>query len=314
MRRALSALVLAFAVPAASAQEVNLFSLGAGDLGGGYFAAARSICAAINRQNEQGLRCSPEPTQGSLYNIAMLRAGELDMALVQSDLLHAAVTATGLFEKDPEMEVRSVLSLYPEMLTVLAASGSGIRRLDDLAGRRVDIGLPASGRNATIRTFLRRLGIDVAGYADFREMAPQQSLVEFCSGAIDAILLVVGHPDRRVADLMARCDARLVPFKGPRVDPLIAEAEEYALAQIPAGMYGTSPAVRTAAVYATLAVRVDTPTEWVRVTAETILGDIESLTSDAPVLAGFVRENAASVGLSAPLHPGAVAALEGTGG
>ena len=38
-----------------------------------------------------------------------------------------------------------------------------------------------------------------------------------CAGAIDAILLVVGHPSERVSALMARCADDLVAVDGPAV-------------------------------------------------------------------------------------------------
>jgi hypothetical protein len=50
--------VLTFAQPL-SARELRLFSIGSGDLDGGYFAAARAICEVINRTDGKG---SPEST------------------------------------------------------------------------------------------------------------------------------------------------------------------------------------------------------------------------------------------------------------
>jgi uncharacterized protein len=43
------------------------------------------------------MRCSPDPTPGSVYNVVALAEGQIDFALVQSDAHHFAVTGTGPF-------------------------------------------------------------------------------------------------------------------------------------------------------------------------------------------------------------------------
>jgi hypothetical protein len=45
--------------------DLELFTVGTGDVGGGYYSAGRAICEAVNRERTGQLRCSPEPTPGS---------------------------------------------------------------------------------------------------------------------------------------------------------------------------------------------------------------------------------------------------------
>ena len=52
------------------------------------------------------------------------------------------------------------MSLYPETLTVLSRPDAHILSLGGLVGQRVDIGLPASGRQATAMRLLTALGLD----------------------------------------------------------------------------------------------------------------------------------------------------------
>ena len=64
------------------ADEV-LVSIGTGELNGVYYPVGKAICAIVNQDiRSHGIRCSPETTPGSVYNIDALRSGELDFAIV----------------------------------------------------------------------------------------------------------------------------------------------------------------------------------------------------------------------------------------
>jgi len=116
--RALPALLALLLAGPLAAQDLRLFSVGAGDVEGGYYSAARAICDAVNRAERGRLRCSPEPTSGSLYNLAALADGQLDFALVQSDWHKHAIEGGSIFATRGAMaNLRSVMSLYPSRST-----------------------------------------------------------------------------------------------------------------------------------------------------------------------------------------------------
>ena len=134
-------LALMLAAPAA-AQELRLFTVGAGEVGGGYYAAANAICDRVNRKEVGRLRCSPEATSGSLYNLAALRNGQLDFALVQSDWQRAAYEGTDAFATaGPMTDLRSVMGaiqdvpgLNPSWITSKVGQNVMFGRLTDAAG------------------------------------------------------------------------------------------------------------------------------------------------------------------------------------
>jgi TRAP-type uncharacterized transport system substrate-binding protein len=62
-------------------------TIGTGAVTGVYYAAGGSICKALNRDRAaHGLRCLVEVSQGSTANIDSLARGNVNMALVQSDV------------------------------------------------------------------------------------------------------------------------------------------------------------------------------------------------------------------------------------
>ena len=58
----------------------------------------------------------------------------------------------------PFIDLRSVLSLYPELVTVMARADSHIQDLAGLAGRRVNVGGEGTGTRATRDAIEEELG------------------------------------------------------------------------------------------------------------------------------------------------------------
>ncbi len=112
---------LAFSVLSGpSLADERILSVESGEVSGMYFPEAGAICRMVNKNRAQhGLRCLVEPTSGSAANLASLRSGEGQLAIVQSRVLEQAVQGTGPFAKDPIAELRSLLSLHGETLVVV---------------------------------------------------------------------------------------------------------------------------------------------------------------------------------------------------
>jgi TRAP transporter TAXI family solute receptor len=292
-------------------QALQLFTVGSGDLGGGYYDAARALCGVLNRGARGVLRCSPEPTAGTLYNLSMLHQGQLDLALAQSDWQQAAVEGTGPFAGGgPMPEMRSVMALYPEMITVLAGRDSEIFTALDLPGKRIDIGQPGSGRNASLRRLMTVLGFEVTHFARLAELPTATAFQEVCNGRLDAAVLVVGHPNEGVEGMLAHCGARLVPFQGPRISAALAEMPALERAVIGASTYPQlTEDVPTLATMATVVTTDAVPIATIEAFVRAALDHLPELAIRAPILGDLEPGTMATVGLSAPLHPGALAAF-----
>ena len=128
-------------------QEQRFITIGTGGITGVYYPTGGAICRMVSKdRGRHGIRCSVESTGGSVYNIDTMRAGELDMAIVQSDLQYKAFNGAGAeFQDDGPFDgLRAVFSLHAEPFTVVARSEAGIASFDDLKGKRVNVGNPGS--------------------------------------------------------------------------------------------------------------------------------------------------------------------------
>jgi TRAP transporter TAXI family solute receptor len=241
----------------------------------------------------------------------MLAKGELDFAFAQSDWQLAAYEGTGAFAGRAMTNLRSVMSLYPETITILAGRDSGIFTANDLLGKRIDIGLPASGRHATAAEILRRSGVQISSFRNFAELTQEQAIEGLCDGSIDATLFVVGHPSSLVADAMARCRARIIAPTGPAFTRALEGAADFEKATISADSYpDLLKDVETYSVYATVVTRVDMPFVLVNEMVANMVANLEQFAAELPQLRNLTVEDMQSKGLSAPLHSAAKLAFE----
>jgi uncharacterized protein len=303
--------VLTFAQPL-SAQELRLFSIGSGDLDGGYFAAARAICEVINRTDGKRLRCSPESTPGSLYNLVALDKGQLDLAIVQSDWQKHAFKGTSVFASwGPMTRLRSVMSLYPEPFNLIVRKKARIESFRDLVGKRVDIGQPSSGRQATMRAAMEAFGIKLTDFQFVAELPSSDAIYELCGSRIDATVLIMGHPSPVIDRALNECDAELLSLAGAEIERLISGNDEYSRISLPIRTNATSAGeFVTFAVRATVLTLATTDDDIIDAFVRNTLMSLDTLRRKVPILAALDSGEMRSSGHSAPLHPGAARAFD----
>jgi TRAP transporter TAXI family solute receptor len=294
--------------PPAATKAADTIYLGTAGVTGVYYPAGGAICRMVNKSRSQhGMTCAMESTEGSIANLEALRAGEIDLALVQSDWQFQAYEGDGPFAAaGPDRDLRAVLSLHPEPFTVVARADSGIARVADLKGKRVNIGNPGSGQRATTEALMAATGWTMADFAQASELPAEEQAAALAAGRVDAIIFTVGHPSGEIYDATKSTAARIVPITGPTVDRLLADHPYFAQATIPGGIYrGNDRPTPTFGVRATLVTTAGTPDEVVYLVVKSVFENIDEFRSLHPALAQLDRREMARAALTAPLHPGA---------
>ena len=242
------ALVAALASPAA-AQDTTIVPMGTGAVTGAYFPVGVALCRLVNQhRRETGLRCAAQPSaEGSVANIAGLRDGALDLAIVQSDVQAEALAGTGAFaEAGPFADLRAVMALYPEPLTLVARADAGIAQVEDLAGKRVGARRRRDrGTRAIADALMARPRLDAG---QLRRRAGPRRPTGWPTRSATARSTPSSTPSairrwssRRRPPPATRCSS--TP-PAPRSRTLVASRPYFVAATIPAGLYrGTRRAV-----------------------------------------------------------------------
>ncbi|MDO6499814.1 TAXI family TRAP transporter solute-binding subunit [Photobacterium sanguinicancri] len=303
-----SAIAAVFAASGmANAQE--FITIGTGSVTGVYYPTGGAICKLVNKdRKEHKVRCSVESTGGSIYNVNTMRAGELDFGIVQSDWQYHGYNGTSKFkEQGPYKKLRAVFSLHTEPFNIIARSDAGINGVEDLKGKRVNIGNPGSGDRATMGVVMDALGWTNADFKLASELKGSERSQALCDNKIDAFIYMVGHPNGSIKEATTSCDAKLVPAEGAVIDKIVADNPYYAKSTVPGGMYkGTDSDVNSFGVAATLVSSTDVSDDVVYALVKSVFENFDTFKRLHPAFANLKPELMVKDGLSIPLHPGAV--------
>ena len=284
-------------------------TIGTGGVTGVYYPTGGAICRLVNKsRNEHGIRCTVESTGGSVYNLNTIAAGELDMGVAQSDWQYHAYNGTSKFkEKGPNKDLRAVFSVHPEPFTVVARKDSGITNIQDLKGKRVNIGNPGSGQRGTMELVMEALGWTKDDFKLASELKSAEQSKALCDNKIDAMVFTVGHPSGSIKEASTSCDSVLVHVTGPEVEKLVTDNDYYRKATIPAGMYrGTDADTNTFGVGATFVSSAKVSNDVIYNVVKAVFENFDSFKKLHPAFVVLKKEEMIKDGLSAPLHRGAV--------
>lgn len=158
--------------------------------------------AYAQRLQATGFRVRRVPTQGSVENLAMLRARQVDVALVQG----------GIADPQRDAGLESLGAVFAEPVWAFLQTGRGIARLADLRGRRVAVGPEGSGTRVLALGLLAANGIG-ATEIDALPLTGAAAAEALAAGAADAAILVSARTTAAIATLLQAAPAlRLLDF------------------------------------------------------------------------------------------------------
>lgn len=293
--------------PAAFAQQ-KFVTIGTGGVTGVYYAAGGAICRLVNKDRaKHGLRCSVESTGGSVFNANAIRAGELDMGVVQSDVQYRAVKGEAQFkDAGAATNLRAMFAMYPEPMTVVVRKELNAQSLADLKGKRFNVGNPGSGQRAGADDLLATAGLKIADLGLASELKADEHGPALCDGKIDGFVFAVGHPSANIQDPTTACGAKLLSIQGAGVDKLVGAHSYLAKATIPGGTYPNNPqATQTYGVLATFVTNANVPADTVYAVVKSVFDNFDDFKKLHPALANLQPQDMVANGLTAPLHDGA---------
>ncbi len=307
MRVALFAFVLALAAVPGTATASRTVTIGTAGVMGVYYPLGGAICRMVNvTRKTHKLRCSVEPSEGSVANIRGVMGGDLDLGIAQSDTQYAAQKGEGPFEGKPQPKLRALFSVYPELLNVMTREDANIRSFDDLRGKRVSVGTPGSGTRATMELAMAATGMKLTDFRTAAEIKIVEMSVALCENRIDAFVFVAGHPNTILNDASSSCKTRIVPVAGAGIDGLLAARSYYMKGAVPGRLYkGTESPQPTFGTVATIVVSAEMPDDVAYAITKAVFDNFDDFKKLHPALAGLTKSDALK-GETVPFHPGAV--------
>jgi TRAP transporter TAXI family solute receptor len=299
------------------AQRIS-FQISTGPVSGTYLRVGETIAYIISNPpgigrceddtvcGPTGLIATSRSSSGSVTNAIAVNSGRVTSALVQGDIAHAAFEGTGPFKASGALKnLRAIARLHDETMHLVVGSRSRIRRLNDLAGKRVAIDSAKAATNFTVRSLLaaaklssRRLRLSF--------QTADQAAADLRDGKIDAYFVIGALPIRSVDNLLRRGQARVIGIDTRVIATLVKQDPMLTKVELPADTYRGSKAIATFSVASLWVVNKSMPDDLVHGILRALWNPLNrnELKRLGPI-ADSIRVEKAAENLPIPLHDGA---------
>ncbi len=283
-------------------QESGEIRFGAGGTGGTYYAYGSVLSEVLG---DEKMTFDVKATAGSSANLRLLSEDYVRLAFAQTDQITDAWNGTGAFDGNALTGYKAVASLYDEHCQIVASAASGIKTVDDLAGKRVSVGEEESGVIRNAEQILLAYGMTFEMLGSVEHLSFSDAAAAMADGKLDAFFCTAGVPTSAVANLARTTGIVLVPQEAEELERLTSTYRAYTATVIPANTYaGQTEDVPAVAVRASLLASDKLTVDQVYDITSALFANADALqnatVSDTPL----TLEHAAD-GVTIPFHPGA---------
>jgi hypothetical protein len=240
---------------------------------------------------------------GAGVNAAAVEDGEADLGFSRSDLAYVAYRNGSTSDPNGHPHLRAMAVLYANAVHVIVRRESGITKLADIRGKRVQIG----DETGTSSGSLARMVLESAGLSvqDIQIVPnPRNALSRLRAGEMDVRVFASGYPVGSLDDVGPASGVRMLPLDQDAVDRLRSRFQYFKPAVIPKGTYrGQDEDYQTVGIDGLLLCRDTMPEALVYQMTRSLFEALPDLMRDQPAarLINVGRAPATPV----PLHPGA---------
>jgi TRAP transporter TAXI family solute receptor len=133
-------------------------TIGTAPVGGAFRPVGDAIGSVLNdNKGENNWKAQSKGTKGSQQNIRELDKGDIQLAMSNSAISYYAVRGEGVWEK--EYDLRTVVTLAPNVGLFITKQDSGIQSISDLKGKRVTVGPAGAGFEMFLGPLLTAHGV-----------------------------------------------------------------------------------------------------------------------------------------------------------
>ncbi len=277
-------------------------TMGTGGTAGVYYPLGGAMAQLIT-EKYPNIEVTAQATGATGENLRLIQAHDIDLAIVQNDLTHAAFNGEAPFTGKQE-DLRAIARLYPEYLHVVATTESGIKRMEDFKGKKISVGARGSGNEANCRQIFDSFGLNYTNiepiflpYGETADMIKDRQ--------IDALVFTIGTPNPAIQDITTLQSLVFVPVDGAQRDEVVSKFPYLTKDTLPANTYnGQTAPVETLSVQAVLIANKNLSDDTVYSITKAIFDNLPELTTAHNTASLFSAERFMD-GVTIPLHPGA---------
>jgi len=231
-----------------------------------------------------------------------MQAGKVDLALEDAETAYLAYTRGTDRVAAPHDRLRAIAVMFSIAVQVAVPAASGITKIDDLKGRRIDVGATGGSVERAARIILESYGIR------FDDITPtfggSQTLEQFKDRTLDARFFYSAFKHPVIANISQEVDVRVLPIDRSRLGTIQERHHFLKSTIIPAGTYAHQAGdVQTVGMDVLLLCREDLPEGLVYDLTRALFDSVPALENAHEAASAIDPERGPTT--SIPLHPGA---------
>lgn len=299
---AAGAMALSVGLTAGAAKAQEFINVLTGGTSGVYYPLGVAL-SEIYGQKIEGARTQVQATKASVENLNLLQAGRGEIAFSLGDSLRDGWEGNkeagfpGKLDK-----LRGIAAIYPNYVQIVASKESGITTLEELKGKSLSVGAPASGTELNARAIFAAAGLTYQDLGKIEYLPFAESVELIKNRQLDSTLQSAGLGVASLRDLATSVPINVVAVPAEVVEKIGAP---FMAVTIPAGTYeGQAGDVPTAAVGNFLVSHEGVSEETAYQMTKLLFENLDKLAA-AHAAAKAIDVKKAVDGMPVPLHPGA---------
>jgi TRAP transporter TAXI family solute receptor len=208
----MAGLCLCCATSSVQAQQTERITMAGGPPAGVFGIFATGIGTYLSK-SVPNLDVSVAATGGSVENTRRVNSKEAEMGVSFSSDIHEAFHGLEKFKDKPLTDLRAIGVIFFGVAHLITFEDSGIRTIQDLAGKRVAVGNPGSGTFSSAERVFRSVGIwDKITRIPLLGAAAGEAMSD---GKADAFFWTGPEPDRVTSEAAAKKPIRAIDIFTP---------------------------------------------------------------------------------------------------
>jgi TRAP transporter TAXI family solute receptor len=269
--------------------------------GGAWESIGRRLASEYS-QRVPGVVVEPVLARGLERQIDAVQAGKIDLALEDAETAYLAFTRGTAVGGAPHTRLRAMAVMFSIAVQVAARRDSGIGRIEDLRGRRVDIGTPGSPVDRAARVILDSYGIGVRGVRP--EFGEGDAVDQFRQAVLDARFFYSAFTHPVIEAISHEVDVRVLSIDREHLGDIQERHHFLKSTIIPAGTYAHQQGdIQTVGMDVLLICREDLPDALVHDLTRSLFDAVPSLEEAHPSARAIDPDRGPTAPI--PLHPGA---------
>jgi uncharacterized protein len=287
--------------PSASAPAPVHVAMSIPFAGGAWESIGRALTAEYNRRL-RSVTAEAVMAESLESQVDAIQSGKVDLALEDAETAYLAYSRGTARDASPHEHLRAIGVMFSIAVQVAVPEATGISGIDQLKGRRIDVGTPGGSVDRAARIILESYGL---GYDQITPtFGGSDTLERFKAGELDGRFFYSAFTHPVIASISREIDVRVLPIDRAHLGAIQERHHFLKSTTIPAGTYpGQKADVQTVGMDVLLLCREDL--------ADGLVYDLTRAMFDAVPELEKAHEAASAIDpergptASIPLHPGA---------